>query len=197
MRTIDAPTLATIEAGAIAERDMILFDFPSGFHGFWTGDGVFTWNGLTFNGTGSLLSVASIEERDDLGSVALEVRLRALPEAGLTGDVLAEIESEAYHQRPVTIYKAFFHPLTAALLSVSVRYRGTLDQIEHDEAADGEYTLIGRIECRSRDHTRTGYRLRSDADQRLIDPDDGGLRYAIGASRQQVYWGAERPKKIE
>ncbi|WP_342640942.1 hypothetical protein [Rhodoligotrophos ferricapiens] len=196
MRTIDAATLAVLDAGAYAERDMILFDFPSGYYGFWTGEGVFNWNSFTFVGSGSVLTVVQIEERDDLGSVPLEIRLRALPEAGLTDDVLATIEVEQYHQRPVSIYKAYFHPLTAALLSVNPRYRGYVDQIEHEEGADGSYVLVGRIESRSLDHSRTGYRLRSDADQQLIAPGDTGLRYAGLAGKQQIWWGTHPPKKI-
>ncbi|MGE4340421.1 MAG: hypothetical protein AB7E55_31400 [Pigmentiphaga sp.] len=196
MRVIDASTLAQLEAGAIVERDMILFDFPSGYHGFWTGLGPLVWNALTFNGIGSLISVGAIEESSGLDAIPLEIRLRAIPDSGLSPDILGTIEAEQYHQRTLIIYRAFFSPDSRALLSVEPRYRGYIDQIEHDVGAGGEYALVGRVESRALDHTRTGYRLRSEADQLLIDDEDTGLRYAGLAGKQQIWWGTNPPKKI-
>lgn len=182
--------------GEIVERSMILFDFPSGLWGFWTGLGPLLWNGVTFNGAGSLIEVEPFEAVSDLSSVPLVARLRAIPESEITPDVLATIEEETYHQRPVTIYSAYFDPATRALISVVAKYRGYVDQIEHEQREDGAYALAAHIESRARDHTKTGYRLRSDRDQQLIWPGDTGLRHAGLAASQPVYWGRATPSKI-
>ena len=40
---------------------------------------------------------------------------------------------------------------------------------------------------------RKGGRMRTDADQRLIDPDDGFFKNVAYAGAKTLYWGGQRP----
>ena len=188
MRSYDSDTLALLASGRAATRDMILFDFAAGFYGFWTGVGVLPYSGVDYIGAGKLIQIDGLSFEGGLSPSNVTVSLSAIPEDGLTVDVLATIEAEQYHQRPVTISRAYIHPDTRAVLSVERMYRGYLDQITHDLQAGGGATLTATLESRSRDHTRVGHRVRSDADQRLIDSSDGFFLYAAVADAKFL-WG--------
>lgn len=188
MRAYDSDTLTMLQSGRCAERDMVLFDFASGLYGFWTGAGTLEYSGVTYVGAGKLISADEGSYEMGLAPSSLSLSLSSIPDSDLTPDVLATIEAEDYHQRPVTIMRAYIHPDTRALLSVERLWRGYLDQITHDLQAGGGATLTATLESRFRDHTRVGHRIRSDADQRLIDPDDGFYLHAAAADAK-IVWG--------
>ena len=188
MRSYDSDTLALLASGRAATRDMILFDFASGLFGFWTGIGVLPYSTVDYVGAGKLIQIDGLSFEGGLAPSNVTVSLSAIPEQGLTVDVLSTIESEQYHQRPVTISRAYIHPDTRAVLSVERMYRGYLDQIVHDLQAGGGAALTATLESRSRDHTRVGHRVRSDADQRLVDSGDGFFLYA-GVADAKFLWG--------
>jgi hypothetical protein len=193
-RAIAPETAAALNAGAIVERGLILFDLGSGLYGFWTGAGPFAYEGVTYQGAGSLIQVDGLKQTSGLEAVPVVARLTAIANTDLTPDVLASIEQEVYHQRPCTISTAYFHPETHALLSVEVEYRGYIDRVVHTENAEGEAVLEAHLESRFRDHQRTGYRVRSDADQKRIDPTDDGLRHVASVATERVLFGrSEQP----
>ncbi|MEK9751751.1 MAG: hypothetical protein VW338_00870 [Rhodospirillaceae bacterium] len=185
---IDASTLAELQAGRANDRYMVLFDLVSGYYGFWGGLGTFSYNAVTYVGAGSLIGVEDVGQVSDGSAVPLILTLTAIPNSDLSPDVLASIENETYHQRPVVIMTAYFST-AGVLISVETEYRGYVDKITHEHVVGGEAVLRVHLESKARDHTRRGYRMRSDADQRLIDPNDGGLRHTIQAATVPILWG--------
>jgi len=183
-----APATADqVATGRTAERDMVLFDFPSGLWGFFSGEGTLDFEGVTYIGAGRF-DLADIRQSMELAALKVSVTLFSRPGTPLTPDVLATIEQEQYHQRPVRMSTAFFNPDTGALLSVEVWLRGYVDRIVHTDGDDGAGLEV-QIETRTRDITKSGYRVRSDADQRLIDPTDDGLRHVATVHTETVYFG--------
>lgn len=195
MRIYSAGTLAALAAGRLVERGLLLFDFPSGLYGFWTGAGPITIEGQTYTGAGSLIEVDSIGSSAGLSAVPLVLRLTAVPSSDLSPDVLASIEQEQYHQRPITISTAYFDPDTRGLIAVERVYRGYIDQITHQLQAGGGAVLEAHCESRSLDHARTGFRRRSDADQRRIDAADASFEHAAVVGSVDIYWGRNPAKK--
>lgn len=189
MRTFDPDTLASLASGRIATRTLLLFDFPSGQWGFWDGVGILAYAGVDYVGIGKLLGADAVTLSGALDGAPLTLTLSSIPDTDLSPDMLASIEAEQYHQRPVTMSEAYFDPASRALLSVERLYRGYVDQITHETTAGGQALLICRAESRSRDVTRAGHRSRTDADQRRIDPDDGALRHAAEAGEVDILWG--------
>ena len=172
----------------IVLRTGIVFDFPSGIYAFWDGMGTYEWSGVDFAPGGRLLEVSEIPSSADLSSAPVTVKLRAIPDAGLTTDVLGTIEEEQYHQRPVTIYAFFFSADDGAYLAGIRVYAGYIDQIDHIDGP-GDYHIEARLESRSRDHTRTGHRARSPADQDRVSAGDLFFQHVSTTSTIERKWG--------
>lgn len=189
MRDFDNDTLALLDSGRLATRGLLLFDFPSGLYGFWDDIGTLVYSGVTYKGAGQMISLSEVGFSGDLSSNSIELKLTSIHDTDLTPDVLASIEAESYHQRPVTLSRAYINPDTRALVSVQRVYRGYVDQMVHDYTIGGEATLTCTVQGRGRDNTRRGWRVRSDADQKRIEVTDGGMRHAAVAGTQDIYWG--------
>lgn len=188
MRSFNAATLAMLVSGRAVSRALILFDFASGLYGFWDGSGTLEVSGVTYRGAGGIIRSDAVSLAGSLSSAPMTLVLSSIPDTDLTPAVLATIEAEQYHQRPVTLLRAYFDPDSRALLSVERLLRGYVDRIAHDESTSGA-TLTCTVETRARDITRRGHRSRSDTDQRLIAAGDGGLRHAATAGKPDFYWG--------
>jgi hypothetical protein len=189
MREIDSGLQAGLEAGNIVDRGMVLFALPSGNYGFWTGVGPWTYNGILWQGAGTLIQAQPVGQVTDGSAVPIVLTLSAIPNSALSPDVLSTIEAEAYKGAPVRLYKAYFDPDTRALITVRTVWAGTIDTIDHDYTIGGTYTLTANCESRALDHQKTGYRIRSDADQRLIDANDGFFKRVGVAGTQSITWG--------
>lgn len=193
MRTLHPTVASQLDEGSAAKRDMVLVDLPSGLWGFWTGRQPLVYNGITYVGAGSLISIQGLKEQSGLTAVPVVVSLRSVPDQALTPDILTTIEDEAYHQRPVTIFTAWLDPDTNALIAVDREYRGYCDRVAHRDQDGGATVLEATLESKARDHHKTLGRMRGDADQRRIDPNDGGLKYAGTASKFDLTWGRVPP----
>lgn len=185
----DPATQTALQAGRVADRGMILFDLGSGLYGFWTGLGPWMHGGVSYVGAGGLISIEGVKQVSDLSAVQVTARLASKAGTPLTPDILATIEDEDWHQQPVMISTAYFDPDTSALLSVEVEYRGVIDKLTHLIGEDGEAVLEGQFESRFRDHQRSGSRVRSDLDQRQIDPADDGLRHVTTVATDKILFG--------
>lgn len=200
-KVIDAGTLAQLQAGRIARVDMLLFDFPSptGQKAYFSGQGSFVWSGITFEGAGNLFHLSAIGGVSDGTAVGLAIRLNGDARAGLPASTLATIEGVQYRGAPALVYRGYLHPDTYALLSVEAVFRGRIDTIEHRVTEGGEVYMEAAVESMAIDLGRSGYRMRSDVDQRLIDPSDGSLRHVQGVATQQIKWAKlaadTKPKK--
>lgn len=191
---IDAGTQAALDAGRWIERDALSIDIGGTVYGFWTGIAPMTWNSITFNPGASLIEIEPITLGDDLAARDLTARLRALPEAGLTPDVLGSIEAYAYRAAPVVIYRFFFDPDSRAHLSTEPLWRGTVQRIEHEQ--DGEaYALKAILSPRSFGLQRSGVRVRTVADQARFSATDKALRHAARIRNATIYWGSSPPKR--
>ena len=189
MRDIDSATLAQIAKGAYANSWLLLFDLPEGLFGFWGGYGTLTVNSIPYVGAGSLIEISQLALGTDLSASPLAVRLRAVPETELSPDVLATIDTYAYKNRPAHLSLVYFDRLTGAVVTVIQWWQGYIDLIEHEQTVGGEYVLNAQLEPISLDHSRTGYRMRSDADQKLIDPADRFFEHAAITVTQNLPYG--------
>jgi len=152
MITLSPEVLGLIDHGQASIRGMIRFDF-SQTYGFWTGTSDLVYNGVTYV-PGGIINVSALPAQMGFESQGLELSLACAPSNGLTPEILASIETEIYHQKPVTISDAYFHPKTRALQFVVSLYRGYVDTIEHEMGSNGHLTM--RCESRAVDNGKTG-----------------------------------------
>lgn len=189
MQDIDPAVLAQIAKGAYTSTHLLLFDLVEGLYGFWGGHGPITVNGINYVGAGSLIEISQMNLGADLAASPLTVTLRALPETALTPDVLATIDNYGYKNRPAHLSLAYFDPVAGVIVTAFQWWQGYIDIIEHSQTVGGNYTLIGHLEPLSLDHSRIGYRMRSDADQKLIDPSDRFFEHAGTTATMRIQYG--------
>ncbi|MFC5584431.1 DUF2163 domain-containing protein [Nitratireductor kimnyeongensis] len=177
-----------LDEGRIAIRGLMKFQFGTGTYGFAKSDQPIEWNGLTYQ-PGGIIKVSDLPGGTGTTARQFTIELAESPDDGLTPDVLKTIEAEDYRDRPVTIYDAFFHPDTGALLHVEALRRGYIDQLSHEEDPEEGYKLIADCETRALDYTRTNGRKRNMADQyRRVDGDNFYVNAAL-TGRQDIRWG--------
>lgn len=189
MQDIDPTILSQIAKGAYVSTHLLLFDFPEGLFGFWGGHGPVTVSGITYQGAGSLIEIAQLNMGSDLSASPLTVTLRAVAETALTPDVLATIDSYGYKNRPAHLSLAYFDPVAGIVVTVIQWWQGYVDTIEHNQTVGGAYSLTAHLEPLSLDHARIGYRIRSDSDQRLIDPSDRFFEHAGTVATMRIQYG--------
>jgi hypothetical protein len=85
----------------------------------------------------------------------------------------------------------YFDRQSGAVITALQWWQGFIDLIEHQQTVGGEYVLDARLEPMSLDHSRTGWRMRSDADQKLIDPADRFFEHAAITATQNIPYGRE------
>lgn len=152
----------------------------------WTGHGNLAIDGEDepFKGVAAPAIFCPIGGELGGGSSGIEITL-----SKLDPDIAATIEDSDYHQKPVTIWRLIFDPKGATLLGAPVFMRGRLDTAPIVETIGGQSAIMFKIEGPRRDMSRSNARIRSDTDQRLIDPDDGCLKHISVAGRKTLSWG--------
>ncbi len=127
-----------------------------------------------------------------LGSAAQSDTLQL---SGVDPDTLALLDADDVRGAPTAIYRLIADPSGTRLLDARVFRRGRNDRIETEEVAGGTAMVRVTIEGAARGLGRRGGRLRSDADQRMIDPNDGGMRRLSFAGEKMLYWGGKTPSR--
>lgn len=199
MRSISSGDLTNLEAGNYITTWLFLLDWPTGLTGFWPGYGDITVGGQVYHGAGSLLAIDQIELAADLTASPLRVILRAVPNSALSPDILASVDDYVYKNRRAYLDLAWFSRATGSIVTNVRWWQGYIDMIEHDETVGGDYSLVARLEPASLDHSRIGYRMRSDLDQKMIDPTDRFFEHAALTPTEQISYGkasvgAQRPQ---
>ncbi|MDQ0558303.1 hypothetical protein QO004_000076 [Rhizobium mesoamericanum] len=187
--TISTEVKALYDAGRISTRQMVRVQLGSGIYGFIARREPLIWAGVTYQPFG-LIEVSDIG--GGTGTAAdggFTLTLAESKEFGLTPEILTEIESEDYRDRPVVVYDAHFHPDTGALIQVESVARGYLDVVEHNIDDTRGYYLTARCEGRQLDYSRQNGRKRTVADQQRRDPGDRFFEHAASAGRVDIAWG--------
>src|ERR1051326_3188094 len=91
MRTMSAGMLSAIQAGTIVPAIFIQAQFATGTVYIWTGTGTLSWNGHSWAGVGSLLSISAIEEGSNVEARGITIGLGAVDNA-LLADALQEFQ---------------------------------------------------------------------------------------------------------
>ena len=115
--------------------------------------------------------------------------------SGLDSDVAAGTDLTVLRGRGVILWRLIFNGAGSQLLHAAPYLRGRVDRANTVDVPGGTSTLTLGIEGASRGLGRRSERMRSDADQRLIDPDDTGLRRVSYAGEKTIYFGGVKPAR--
>lgn len=95
----------------------------------------------------------------------------------------------------VVFRRLIFASDAQTLLDDSVWDRGRVDTITTEETIGRDAAVQMAVESAARGLGRSLARQRSDADQRLINPNDGYLKHAAYAGEKMLYWGGRKPSR--
>ena len=163
--------------------------------GFWNGsvDRDFVIGGVTrtYTAAGSLLNIGPIK-----GGAGLNVRIHELGLSDVPPEVQDAIELYDARLAPIEVHRVYFHPVKNVVIGDPVRIlKGEVDEIKNPRAADGGNAPVTfRIADATRGLTRTLTQKKSDAAQRLIDPNDRGREYATVSGAVNVFWGVKNKR---
>jgi len=189
MKTIATDALAALDAGeAIVVGAVEVGSDP--VIRVWGGHHEITFDSRTFEPVGdrALVQVAG----GALGGAAQSITLTL---SGIDAETLALLDASEVAGAPVTLWRLIFDKSGTTLLDHSVWGRGRLDTLPREEEVGGTATIKADLETPAKGLGRRGARLRSDADQRLIDPDDGFFKHVSYASEIELYWGGRKPQR--
>jgi hypothetical protein len=134
----------------------------------------------------SLVSVAG----GALGGAAQAITLTL---SGIDPESIAVDDSDTAAGAPTTLWRLIFSGDGTVLLDAHVWARGRLDEISRDDEVGGTAAITAMLETAARGLGRRGARMRSDADQRLVKPNDGFFKNVSFAGEKTIYLGGRKP----
>lgn len=189
MKTIAPAALAALDAGdAIVVGAVEVASDP--VVRIWGGYRSLTFDGRTFEPVGDrgLVQVTG----GALGDAAQNIELVL---SGIDPETLALLDAAEVKGASAVLWRLIISPDNYALLGFNVWGRGRLDMLVREEEIGGTAKITARLETAARGLGRRGARMRSDADQRLIDPADGFFKNVSYAGEKTLYWGGRRPSR--
>lgn len=190
MRTLSAPTLAAIELGRHIRRSMVQFDLDTadgGPTGLWDDLYDVTLSGVVFHRGAGRFFITDIVSAGDYAVRSLDIKF-----SGFDSGQIAQVRTRNWHQRPVTVYIAIAAVDTPAALDVVPWFTGHADRAVEREKKDGTWDFVINCESANRELGRKALRLRSDADQRQIDSNDGFFKHVTKTVQEDLQWGRTR-----
>ena len=193
MKTFSAEALAALASGDVIVSGAVRFALPEPVR-FWGGHGplVLPVDGVSeaFIGVGDRGMVNGSSGTIGGGEIGATLEL-----SGVDPDVAGNLGLEELRGVRVIIWRLIFSGSGARLLHAAVFLRGRVDDAPIEETKGGTSIIRVTVEGAARGLGRRSERMRSDADQRLIRPTDGGLSRVIYAGDKQVTWGGQPPIK--
>ena len=179
-----------LTAGVISEitsaelQPFLLFqgEFVSGTLRCWSGMGDLVWDGQTWTGTGTLLSISAVTETADVNANGVTASLTGMP-SSLISLALNDCEQGAAGY----VYLGFLS--SGAVVSEPVLlFEGRLDIPAIDE--QGETCVVSiSYESRLIDLERTRESRYTDQDQQREFAGDVGCEFVAGLQDKVITWG--------
>lgn len=182
MRTLSAPAIAALSAGAVGVAVLVEMDLTEPLR-LNTSSLDLTIGGVTYLGTGGLGQIDAITETSsDLPQISFSL-------AGVQPTSISLALQEPVQGKAVRISVALYDPVSGALLDVQLRYAGYLDVMSISDGKDAA-TIGVTSESAMLDLLRPANVYFNDADQRALYPGDLAMQYVNSQVDQQIVWPA-------
>lgn len=187
MKDFSAEALEALESGEAIVTGAVAFGLVEPVR-YWGGYGPLVIDGQAYVGVGDQ---ATIEvSGGTLGGRAEGARLML---SGVDPDVAAQVTLRSLRGVSAVLWWLIFDGSGRTLLQASVWLRGRVDAVSLDETPGGTSTLVVPIEGSARGLGRRSERMRSDADQQLIEAGDTGFKRVSYAGTKTIYAGGKPP----
>lgn len=189
MRVMSQTALEALEEGTARITAAIAIDTAEPLR-VWGGQGYLTLEGETYSPIGD--SEVGIATGATIGGVAQNMSLSL---SGIEPEILELLDAADAQGAGVAVWTVLFDSSGTQLLDAHVHRRGRIDRLPVSETAGGTSTITAEVESPGRGLGRRTGRMRSDADQRLINSSDGSMRLVSFAAEKTLYWGGRRPSR--
>ncbi|WP_311269746.1 hypothetical protein [Sphingobium sp. WCS2017Hpa-17] len=186
MKVYPAPALAALASGsAIVSGALAIYATDPAF--IWGGTGTLVIDGETYLGIDDR-AIGQITGGGIGGSQqSVEITL-----SGVDPEALELLNEAGLQQAPAKLYRIIADGSGRTILDCRIYKRGRLDKVEVIEEIGGLAKVSISIETAARGAGRSGKRMRSDADQRMIDPLDGFFKHTSYAASKVIYNGGKK-----
>lgn len=192
MKNIAADAMTAIEAGEAIVTGAAKLTPRDGGDPIcvWGGHGPITIDGDIYKGLGD--RALAQQTAGAVGGVAQGLTLSL---SGVDPAALAFLDADEVKAASVVIYRLIFASDGKTLLDAHVFDRGRVDAVDTDEVIGGDAAIQVAVESTARGLGRSGARMRSDPDQRLINAADGYFKFTAYAGEKMLYWGGRKPSR--
>jgi hypothetical protein len=113
--------------------------------------------------------------------------------SGIEPAALEVLDPSEVKGAAAVVRRLIFDSAGKTLLGAYVYTRGRVDELKTSEVVGGSASIQLSIEGAARGLGRRGGRIRSDADQRIVNSTDGFYRVVSAAPKKMLYWGGKKP----
>lgn len=192
MKTIAPDAMIAIEAGeAIVTGAAKITPRDAGTPiCVWGGHGTLEIGDDTYKGLGDRAFA-----QQTVGAVGGVAQGLTLGLSGVEPAALAFLDADEVKTASVVIHRLIFAADGKTLLDAHVFDRGRVDTVDTDEVIGGDASIQVAVESTARGLGKSGARMRSDPDQRLINANDGYFKFTAYAGEKMLYWGGRKPTR--
>ena len=181
------------EINASLNRPCFFFEttLATGTLRLWNGTGPITWNGFTWQGDSTLISIQLASETEEIRSTGIEVSLN-----GSSLSVVSLVLSDVKMGQPAKVWFGFLTSAGAVVSTPYLLFSGLFDTAEIDEN-DQSPEIVLRYETKLIELERgKTFRYTTDS-QRIFNATDRGFEYVPTIQDWNGYWGpkAKKPTK--
>lgn len=189
MKTYSAAWKAALAAGSAVTHGAVKIMTTPPFL-VWSGAGNLTIGADTFVGVGDAgLVMAS---GGQIGGTEDGITLQL---SGVDPDVAGLVDYAALRNAQTEIWRLGCDPSAQVVLDAQVFDRGRLDKVTREDVLGGTATLKAAVETAARGLGKKTGRITSDADQRMINPNDGSSSRVTSAGDLTMAWGGKPPAR--
>ena len=180
-RDITQPTIDSLDDSVLYPFFAVelLFDGAQTLR-LWTGQGILSYEGNDWFGTGNVLQIESVEETTDIAARGASLTLSGIP-----SEVLSLALSEPYQGRKANIY---FGNFTTGVADLTQIFSGYMDQMNIEETPDS-CTVQLSLENKLVDLERARVSRFTSAYQKSVYSGDLGLDFVEDLQDKDIVWG--------
>lgn len=156
--------------------------FDSGTVYTWSGYGSLSWNGHTWLGTGTLLTVAPVQETEEVRATGTSFNLSGIPSA-----MISLALTENYQGRKCEMYLGAFDDAGAIIDDPCLIFSGRMDVMQIDPSQTNTSITLS-AENRLIDLERPRSRRYTNEDQQADYSGDTGMAFVAGLQDATINW---------
>lgn len=190
MKTFSTEALAAIGSGDVLTSGAVQLGRAPNQVRLWGGYGVLAFDGNAFQGIGKrgLVNASG-------GSLGGSEQGAELTLSNVDPAVLGGLNLKLLRGQPALLWRLIFNGTGARLLHAEIFLRGRIDRAPVEETPGGDAIVRIAVEGPARGLGRRSERMRTDADQRMIDPTANGFSAVAYAGEKAINWGGKPPQR--